>query len=394
MWPKLRFKDDDGREFPEWKTSALAKANIQVIDGDRGINYPNGNDFSDDGYCLFLNAKNVTKSGFVFNEKSFITKQKDELLRKGKLKRRDIVLTTRGTVGNIAYFDEAIKYENIRINSGMVIIRNCNKDVHPNFLYKYFDSPKFKKTIDQIAFGSAQPQLTVAEINKFAINFPVSKEQTKIANFLTAIDEKITQLTQKHDCLKQYKKGVMQQIFSQKLRFKDDDGREFPEWEEKRLGEVGEIITGKTPSTSKSDLWNGNIHFVTPSDITDSKYQHKTQRTITDSKGLKILPKKAIMFTCIASIGKMALSMQPCITNQQINSLIPNHSYDNEYIYYALSSISEYIKSTQANTTLPIINKTEFSKFRIPVPSFCRTNQNRQLPHRNRRQNHPNPSPA
>ena len=66
----------------------------------------------------------------------------------------------------------------------------------------------------------------------------------------------------------------------------------------------------------------------------------------------------------------MALSVNPCITNQQINSLIPNSAYNNEYIYYAILSITDYIKSTQANTTLPIINKTEFSKFEIPVQSI------------------------
>ncbi|MFM6083097.1 MAG: hypothetical protein ACKPCI_32035, partial [Dolichospermum sp.] len=139
------FKDDDGRDFPDWEEKTLLKANIRVIDGDRGENYPKGDDFSADGYCLFLNAKNVTKQGFIFNDVSFITKQKDETLRKGKLIRNDLIITTRGTVGNIAYFDKSIKYENIRINSGMVIIRNDNSNISNNYLYKYFYSEKFRK---------------------------------------------------------------------------------------------------------------------------------------------------------------------------------------------------------------------------------------------------------
>ncbi|MFM5962672.1 MAG: hypothetical protein ACKOQ2_36925, partial [Dolichospermum sp.] len=97
---ELRFKDDDGRDFPDWEEKTLLKANIRVIDGDRGENYPKGDDFSADGYCLFLNAKNVTKQGFIFDDVSFITKQKDETLRKGKLIRNDLIITTRGTVGN------------------------------------------------------------------------------------------------------------------------------------------------------------------------------------------------------------------------------------------------------------------------------------------------------
>ena len=99
------------------------------------------------------------------------------------------------------------------------------------------------------------------------------------------------------------------------------------EWELKSLGEIGEIITGKTPSTKDLDLWNGDIQFVTPTDITENKYQHSTERTIKKADNLKILPQKSIMFTCIASIGKMSLSLNPCVTNQQINSVIPHSCF-------------------------------------------------------------------
>jgi type I restriction enzyme, S subunit len=107
----------------EWIECTLGEAPIQIIDGDRGKNYPKKADFSDTGYCLFLNAKNVTISGFAFTELNFINQEKDESLRKGKLKRGDLVLTTRGTVGNIAYYDKNVQFDHIRINSGMVIIR-------------------------------------------------------------------------------------------------------------------------------------------------------------------------------------------------------------------------------------------------------------------------------
>jgi type I restriction enzyme M protein len=168
--------------------------------------------------------------------------------------------------------------------------------------------------------------------------------------------------------LKQYKKGIMQKIFSQELRFKDDNGNDYPDWEEKKLGEVGDIITGKTPNTSDLELWDGNIQFVTPTDINENKYQYETQRTIKELSKTKLLPAKSIMFTCIASIGKMSLSIKPCVTNQQINSIIPNVNFNNEYIFYAVLNIVDYIKSTQSTNTLPIINKTEFSKFEINVP--------------------------
>jgi type I restriction enzyme S subunit len=154
------------------------------------------------------------------------------------------------------------------------------------------------------------------------------------------------------------------------LRFKKDDGTDYPEWEERELGEIGEILTGKTPSTTNKSLWDGNIQFVTPTDISERKYQNETIRNIKNTSNLKVLPIGSIMFTCIASIGKMAISCRPCITNQQINSIIVDDKNNNEYIYYAISSISEFIKSTASSTSLPIINKTEFSKFKIKIPTL------------------------
>jgi restriction endonuclease S subunit len=237
----------------------------------------------------------------------------------------------------------------------------------PKFIYYFYN----QFDLSRFGTGSGVPTLNRNDVHRQNVSIPSLPEQTKITNFLTAVDEKLVQITRKHDLLTQYKKGVMQQIFSQELRFKDDDGQGFPEWEEMSLADVGEIITGKTPSTADSSLWDGDIQFVTPTDIKDQKYQHETQRKVTLNTKLKVLPKNSIMFTCIASIGKMSLSVSPCITNQQINALITKVGFENEYIYYALLNITDFIKSTQANTTLPIINKTEFSKFVISVPVFA-----------------------
>ncbi|CAG5362195.1 type I restriction-modification system, S subunit [Streptococcus pneumoniae] len=106
---------------------------FDIIDGDRGKNYPKSDELFSEEYCLFLNTKNVTKNGFSFDTKQFITKTKDKLLRKGKLERYDIVLTTRGTVGNVAYYDELIKYKHLRINSGMVILRPKTPNLNQKF---------------------------------------------------------------------------------------------------------------------------------------------------------------------------------------------------------------------------------------------------------------------
>lgn len=128
----------------EWETVPVAEAPLEIIDGDRGINYPKQEDFYSAGDCLFLNTGNVTTTGFNFANRSFITKEKDAALRKGKLKRHDVVLTTRGTVGNVALFDDSIPLEHIRINSGMVLLRADESRLWPRFLFQFVRSPLFK----------------------------------------------------------------------------------------------------------------------------------------------------------------------------------------------------------------------------------------------------------
>ena len=256
--PKLRFKEFDSG----WMSKIFQDASIQIIDGDRGNNYPKSDDFYDDEFCLFLNAGNVTKAGFQFEKTQFIKEEKDLLLRKGKLQRNDLVVTTRGTVGNVAFFNGAIPFDNIRINSGMVIVRTSS-EVLPNFLNQFFTSDLFEKWLEKNTFGSAQPQLTVKLLNSIYLIYPSIKEQTKIASFLSAVDEKINQLNQKHRLICQYKQGMMQKLFSQQLRFKADDGSEFGEWSKSKFSE--EFVFHNTNSYSRA-LLNGegeimNIHY-------------------------------------------------------------------------------------------------------------------------------------
>jgi len=147
---------------------------VEIIDGDRGVNYPKQDEFFNEGYCLFLNAGNVTKSGFNFENNAFITENKDGLLRKGKLVRNDIILTTRGTVGNVAYYSKHIPYGVMRINSGMVILRDSG-EVSPEFLYIMLRNDAIQKMIDLFSSGSAQPQLPIKDMRKLKIIKPTEE---------------------------------------------------------------------------------------------------------------------------------------------------------------------------------------------------------------------------
>ena len=160
----------------------------EIIDGDRGKNYPTQDDFLDEGYCLFLNAKNVTTNGFSFENCMFVTKEKDEILRKGHLNRGDIVLTTRGTIGNLAFYDDSVPFENVRINSGMVILR-MNHDI----VTEYFFIEQFKMQLasikERIASGSAQPQLPISIMNKIMVLMPDVRQQEQFADFVKQVDK-------------------------------------------------------------------------------------------------------------------------------------------------------------------------------------------------------------
>jgi len=141
--------------------------------------------------CLFLSAANVTRRGFDFSECQFITEQKDEVLRKGKLKRDDVVLTTRGTVGNAAHFNASVPYEHMRINSGMVILRCDGGKILPTYLYHFMHSPSFHGQVNSLRSGVAQPQLPIRDMKRIKMPLPPISEQSRIASILSAYDDLI-----------------------------------------------------------------------------------------------------------------------------------------------------------------------------------------------------------
>lgn len=159
-----------------------------IIDGDRGKNYPKSEEILDDGYCLFLNAKNVTQKGFDFESCNFITREKDDALRNGKLLRGDVVLTTRGTVGNLAFYSKNVPYDNIRINSGMVILR-MNRSILNEIYFIELFKMKLSDIKEKIASGSAQPQLPISTMNKIVLMIPPLELQNQFASFVKEIDK-------------------------------------------------------------------------------------------------------------------------------------------------------------------------------------------------------------
>lgn len=183
-----------------------------IMDGDRGKNYPKSEEILDDGYCLFLNAKNVTQKGFDFENCNFITREKDDALRNGKLSRGDVVLTTRGTVGNLAYYSKNVPYENIRINSGMVILR-MNRSILNEIYFIELFKMKLSDIKEKIASGSAQPQLPISTMNKIILMIPPLELQNQFASFVQEINKSRSRIQKSLEASQELFDSLMQEYF-------------------------------------------------------------------------------------------------------------------------------------------------------------------------------------
>ena len=232
----------------------------EIIDGDRGKNYPKQDEFYPQGYCLFLNTGNVTKEGFIFEENQFIMKEKDEALRKGKLKRGDIVYTTRGTVGNAGYYNSSVPYENVRINSGMVILRSNGEIVDARFLYQILKSEYYRPYFKQYCTGSAQPQLPIKNFSQIYLNVPDIKTQHRIADILSVYDNLIENNQKQIKLLEEAAQRLYKEWFVD-LRFPGHENTKIvdgvPEgWRRGLLKELISVNYGKDHKKAPDD---GNI---------------------------------------------------------------------------------------------------------------------------------------
>lgn len=147
------------------------------------------------------------------------------------------------------------------------------------------------------------------------------------------------------------------------------------EWKEIKVADLGKIVTGKTPKTAIADNYGGKIPFLTPSDDMSVKYVSKTAKTLTE-KGLKevknsLLPAHSVCVSCIGSdLGKVVISCQPIVTNQQINSIIVEQSkYDVSFVYYSMLILGRQLNFiSKTSTAVPIVNKSSFSSYTIKCP--------------------------
>jgi len=265
-----------------------------------------------------------------------------------------------------------------------------------DFLYRIVQTDKFIELANQSS-GSKMPRADWAVVSSGLFNFPTLPEQTKIANFLTAVDDKLTHLKKKKSLLEQYKKGVMQRIFSgfdtdainrvctnenpasdrdainrvctNAIRFKDENGEDFAEWEEKKLGEIGKFFSGGTPLTTKREFFNGEIPFIRSGEINSDK----TEQFITEL-GLKNSSAKMVEIGDLiyalygATSGEVAISKIKGAINQAILCIRTDEV--NKFLYYYLwlnkeIIIKTYLQGGQGNLSADIIKSIS-----VPIPSI------------------------
>ena len=210
--PEIRLDGFKG----DWECLKIAEI-FQIIDGDRGKSYPGESDFYSVGHTLFLDTGNVKKSGLDFSTTKFISEEKDKELRNGKLILGDFILTSRGTLGNVAYYNENIqkRYSSVRINSAMLILRPLLGDkISPDYILAVLRGNLISDFMKVNQVGSAQPHITKKEFSKIKVLVPSNiREQQAIGAYFSNLDNLINSHQEKISQLETLKKKLLQDMF-------------------------------------------------------------------------------------------------------------------------------------------------------------------------------------
>ena len=365
-----------GRE--KWHYLTLSNSSFEIIDGDRGINYPHGDDFSKLGDCLFLNAKNVTIDGFRFDQRQYITFEKDRLLNKGKLKRGDIILTTRGTVGNVAFYSRNIPFDHMRINSGMIILRCDQRTVDSQFMYWLFRSSVIQEQITSLSTGSAQPQLPVNIMKNIGFLLPSIAEQRNIAATLACLDDKIELNNRIIANLEAQAQAIFKSWFVDFEPFLDGEFEEtelglIPKgWRVGVLSDIAKITMGQSPS---GESFNENeIGTVFYQGRAEFGFRFPTRRLHTTAP-TRMAQSGDVLLSVRAPVGDINVATEECCIGRGLSAV---HSINGcqSYLIYLIKQLRDVLDQFNGEgTVFGSINRKDLNQLAViisPIESMQR----------------------
>ena len=335
--PKLRFPEFEG----EWEKKNLGE--VAEIGRGKSKHRPRDEAFLYGGKYPFIQTGDIRNAGLYLD--TYSQTYSEAGLKQSKLWDEDTLCIT--IAANIAE-TTILKIKACFPDS---IIGLIPKDNLTTVLFVKYQFDKFKIDIQKLSQGVAQANLNQERLSAIEFYYPTLPEQTKIANFLTAIDTKIQQLTQKKTLLEEYKKGVMQQLFSQKIRFKDENGEDYPDWDEKKIGEALTIGSGR----DYKHLAVGSVPvFGTGGYMTSVNsflYEGET--------------------VCIGRKGTIDSPMYFKGKIWTVDTLFYTHSFiqsSPKFIYYVFQTINW--KEYNEASGVPSLSKSTIEKIKICLPSF------------------------
>lgn len=343
--PKLRFKEF----INDWKITSLG-SEIGISSASRVLK----EQWRASGVPFFRTSDVISIFKSEENQKVFISYDLFETLsnKSGRIKKGDLLITGGGSIG-IPY----LKKDNSPLyfkDADLLWLKSSEK-INGEFLYNFFQSQSFKVYLKSISHTGTISHFTIEQAKTTPINLPSKEEQTKIANFLTTVDKKISQLNEQHQLMIQYKKGVMQKIFSQEIRFKDDNGEDFGEWKEKKLSEIAYITTGSS-NREDSHEKNGMYTFFDRSeDIrTSNKYLFDSEALIIGGEGSIFKPKYFV--------GKFDLHQRAYAIMEFKNTVA-------KYLFYFIEFNHLYFLSVAVGTTVKSLRLPMFENMPVKLPS-------------------------
>ncbi|KZX10966.1 restriction endonuclease subunit S [Methanobrevibacter filiformis] len=362
--PKLRFP-----EFSDhWEEKKLGE--IAYIKGRIGWKNLKQSEYTEDGPYLIA-GKHIHNGVIHWKKCDHISYERYKESEEIALENGDIIFSKDGSLGNPALI-ENLKVE-ATINGTMMLVRFGNNLVNPSYFYQILNSNYFFRLLYVLKSGSSIPHIFQRDMKNF--KFPLSKikEQTKIANFLTQVDEKINLLEKKLDIFKDFKKFCLQQLFAQKLRFKNANDENYPEWEKISLGKIAAVKKGFTPSTNNSSNWDeGDIPWLSIADMKKGKYLDHTSKQITKkgSNDKDMVKKGSLIMSFKLTIGRLAILNRDMYTNEAIcNFQWYSSSVLTEYMYYYLNSINMKKYGSQAAKGITL-NNDSLETIPIKLPIF------------------------